>query len=42
MYKYKSSTIEELKACREVLQNSFEIDGLNSTATTINYFLMFL
>ena len=38
MYKYKSSTIEELKACRSVLQNSFEIDGLNSTATTINYF----
>ena len=38
MYKYKSSTIEELKACRLVLQNSFEIDGLNSTATTINYF----
>ena len=38
MYKYKSNTVEELKACRLVLQNSFDIDGLNSTATTINYF----
>ena len=38
MYKYRSGTTEELNQCRSVLQNSFEIDGLNSTATTINYY----
>ena len=38
MYKYRSGTIEELNQCRSVLKNSFEIDGLNSTATTINYY----
>ena len=38
MYKYKSETIDELKECRSVLSKSFEIDNLNSTATTINYY----
>ena len=38
MYKYKSETIDDLKECRSVLSKSFEIDGLNSTATTINYY----
>ena len=40
MYKYRSSTIEELKQCRSVLKESFLIDGLNSTATTINYYFI--
>ena len=40
MYKYRSSTIEQLNQCQSVLQKSFEIDGLNSTATTINYYFI--
>ena len=38
MYKYRSSTVEDLKKCRAVLQKSFQVDGLNSTATTITYY----
>jgi len=40
MYKYRSYSIEELKDCRSVLKKSFETDGLNSTATTINYYFI--
>ena len=38
MYKYCASTIEELNKCRSVLKKSFLLDGLSSTATTINYY----
>ncbi len=38
MYKYRSNNISDLNKCRLVLQESFQIDGLNSTATTINYY----
>lgn len=40
MYKYRSNSIEELNDCRSVLKKSFETDGLNSTATTINYYFI--
>ena len=38
MYKFRFNSLEEIKNCRNVLQESFQIDGLNSTSTTILYY----
>jgi len=38
MYKYRSGNTENLLACQKVLLESFKIDGLTSSATTLNYY----
>tara|TARA_B100001250_G_scaffold358117_1_gene334229 strand:- start:218 stop:1657 length:1440 start_codon:yes stop_codon:yes gene_type:complete len=38
MYKYRSSNIDNLLACQKTLLQAFKLDGLNSSATTLNYY----
>ena len=38
MYKYRSINIDQLLACQQTLFQAFKLDGLNSSATTLNYY----